>query len=67
MLLLRYRDINSESDIPILGDYVSVVKAATVLGVHWETAFNINGIGLLMVDFVFNKDYVVLQADTLRY
>lgn len=48
--------------VTILGMYIATILSGVVLV---ETVFNINGIGLLMVNSVFSKDYVILQAGTI--
>ena len=35
---MRYRDIYREFCMPVLDDYLDVVEAANILGIHWETA-----------------------------
>jgi len=37
MLLLRYRDSLVEYRMPVLNDYLDVVEAADIIGIHWET------------------------------
>jgi len=37
VVTLRYRNILAEYTMPVLNDYLDVVEAANILGVHWET------------------------------
>ena len=48
----------------ILGDYVGVVDAATVLGVHWETVKRLCREGRLPAEKVHNK--WLIHRDNLK-
>jgi peptide/nickel transport system permease protein len=48
--------------ITILGMFIGSILSGAVLV---EVVFNINGLGQMMVNAVFSKDYVIVQAGTL--
>jgi len=37
VVILRYRNTLAEYAMPVFNDYLDVVEAANILGVHWET------------------------------
>jgi excisionase family DNA binding protein len=53
MLILRYRYVGA--DMPILGEYVDVVEAASILKVHWETVKRLCREGRIPAQKVHNK------------
>lgn len=65
--LIVIRHMLKNSLIPIItlmGFAVGSIFGGSVL---IETVFNINGMGRLMVNSIFNQDYVVVQATTLIF
>jgi peptide/nickel transport system permease protein len=48
--------------ITVLGMFIGSILSGAVLV---EVVFNINGVGQMMVNAVFSKDYVVVEAGTL--
>jgi ABC-type dipeptide/oligopeptide/nickel transport system permease component len=50
--------------VTLMGFAVSMIFGGSVLV---ETVFNIPGMGRLMVNSIFNQDYVVVQATTLIF
>ena len=44
-----------EYEMPVLGNYLSVVEAAAVLGVHWETVKRLCREGRIPAEKVHNK------------
>ena len=50
--------------MPVLGNYLSVVEAAAVLGVHWETVKRLCREGRIPAEKVHNK--WLIHKDNLR-